>query len=83
MDAPDKGEDLYNGETDEIVEEVAVEEAVMEGGDDSTQDNDKHMGENANAEPMSTETSNTPSQQNERVNDTNGDDLIELSVSTR
>ena len=31
--------------TDEIVEEVAVEEAVMEGGDDSTQDNDKHIGE--------------------------------------
>ena len=39
MDAPYEAEDLYNGETDEIVEEVAVEEAVMEGGDDSTQDN--------------------------------------------
>ena len=36
-----------------------------------------------NAEPMSTETSNTSSQQNERVNDTNGDDLIMLSVSSQ
>ena len=34
-----EAEDLYIGETDEIVEEVVVEKAVTEGGDDSTQDN--------------------------------------------
>ena len=82
MDAPDKGEDLYNGETDEIVEEVAVEEAVMEGGDDSTQDNDKHIGEM----PMQNQCQQKPQipqVSNDRVNDTNGDDLIELIVSTR
>ena len=57
-----------------------VDEVVKEGGEDSTQDNDKHMGVNTDPEPMSTETTNASSQQDERVNITNGGDLIELSV---
>ena len=80
-DVVDEVEDLNRGENVEAVEEGGVvDEVVKEGGEDSTQDNDKHMGVNTDPEPMSTETTNASSQQDERVNITNGGDLIELSV---